>query len=534
LLHLRPGEIFASDFRIERPLAVGGMGAVYVVEQLSTGRKRALKLMLPSVVENPRTRERFEQEARVASQIASDHVVEVVAAGIDGTSGTPWLAMELLEGETLSARIARGGPLAPVETLEVFRQMCHALGAAHAAGLVHRDIKPDNIYLAAPRREGVPFTLKILDFGIAKLNENAQSGGDTTRAVGSPLWMPPEQTSAGAVLPTADVWALGLVAFHCLTGRNYWRSGNSEHATLQELLREVVIDPLEPASRRSAALGVAHLLPEGFDAWFAHTVARDPRERFPDAAATLAALVPVLSGAGAWSAPPVAATTAGTHASAAATLPRAVPTRSSSSKGLVVGLVAFLGLGVLGVIGVAAFVVLGAGYYVASEPVSSAAPVSASATTPSAAPEATGSATATAAPNTRSPTTSSPKTPRAASAAKTSATPSAKASTAPKAPSVPAGYLKLGMSCAKNTSACIPCCKSGDYLSAFPECECYFKPPATSKPAGAKPRGMGCSKTKTYCAVNCCQPGDFLSPFPECACYFLPPTSGVQQPASKQ
>lgn len=174
---LQPGSVFAGDFRIERALAMGGMGAVYVAEQLSTGRKRALKLLLPSLVESERSRERFEQEARVASRIASDHVVEVVSAGVDPASGAPWLAMELLEGETLAGRVERAGPLPPAETLEVMRQLCHALGAAHASGLVHRDIKPENLFLARPRRDGVPFTLKILDFGIAKLTEDVRARG---------------------------------------------------------------------------------------------------------------------------------------------------------------------------------------------------------------------------------------------------------------------------------------------------------------------------------------------------------------------
>lgn len=147
---LQPGSVFAGDFRIERALAMGGMGAVYVVEQLSTGRKRALKLLLPSLTENEKSRERFEQEARIASRIDSDHVVEVVAAGVDPTTHAPWLAMELLEGETLAERITRGGPMRPVEVLEVMRQLCHGLGAAHATGLVHRDIKPENVFSPRP------------------------------------------------------------------------------------------------------------------------------------------------------------------------------------------------------------------------------------------------------------------------------------------------------------------------------------------------------------------------------------------------
>jgi serine/threonine protein kinase len=329
---VQPGQIFAGDFRVEQPLAMGGMGAVYVVTQLSTGRKRALKLMLPSLVENPRTRERFEQEARIGSRIQSDHVVEVVAAGIDPESGAPWLAMELLEGETLAQRIARSGPLGPAVTLEVFRQLCHGLGAAHAIGLVHRDIKPENLYLAVPRREGVPFTLKILDFGIAKLGEDVRGSGSATGAVGSPLWMAPEQTDTSGVGPPADVWALGLVAFFCLTGLPFWRAANSAEATLPGLFKEVLVDPVVPAGVRAAELGVAQLLPFGFDAWFSRTVVRQPGQRFADAARALAELHVVLAPP----APTIGFDTASGAPAVAATLPRnpSYPDFRASSPGV--------------------------------------------------------------------------------------------------------------------------------------------------------------------------------------------------------
>jgi serine/threonine protein kinase len=153
-LDLREGAIFADQFRVVRPLARGGMGAVYVVEQLATRRERALKLMHPTLVSDERSLERFGREAQVSARIESDHVVEVIAAGVDRASGTPWLCMELLRGEDLAARLARG-PLAPAETREIVRQLGHALGAAHRAGIVHRDLKPENLFLAVSRREGV-------------------------------------------------------------------------------------------------------------------------------------------------------------------------------------------------------------------------------------------------------------------------------------------------------------------------------------------------------------------------------------------
>jgi serine/threonine protein kinase len=393
--NLQPGDVFAGDFRVERPLAMGGMGAVYVVEQLSTGRKRALKLLLPSLVENPRTRERFEQEARIASRIESDHVVEVVGAGVDPQSGAPWLAMELLDGETLHARVQRTGPLSPAETLEVFRQMCHGLAAAHAAGLVHRDIKPENLYLAIPRREGIPFTLKILDFGIAKLTADVRGTSGATGAVGSPLWMAPEQTTPSGIVPATDVWALGLVAFHCLTGRSYWLVANAEDATLQGLLREVLMDPIEPASARAARLGVGHLIPPGFDAWFARAVSRDPSHRQQHASEALASLHVAFG-----TAPPASITYPSSHVVAAvsrapsfpelgATAPNTVasvplappPPKKSNALLWVVGI-----LGVL-LVGAIALIVIGgaaAGFYLSQDSASAAAPTSADAASPTA------------------------------------------------------------------------------------------------------------------------------------------------------
>ncbi|MCC6903137.1 MAG: serine/threonine protein kinase [Polyangiaceae bacterium] len=389
---LQPGSVFAGDFRIERALAMGGMGAVYVAEQLSTGRRRALKLLLPSLVDSERSRERFEQEARVASRIASDHVVEVVSAGVDPGTGAPWLAMELLEGETLAQRVERSGPLGPAETLEVMRQLCHALGAAHGAGLVHRDIKPENLFLARPRRDGIPFTLKILDFGIAKLTEDVRGRGGATAAIGSPLWMAPEQASAAGVGPTADVWALGLVVFHCLTGRHYWRCATAPDATLQGLLKEVMLDPLAPASGRAAEQGTAALLPAGFDFWFSRTVVREPAQRFSDANQCLAALGPLLEprSVGGSSVVPAAFTgTMPTHAASA-------PPRSASKVPWVLGGVALLATGA---VIVAAVALVGLGMYGARETTAPAATSATSLTaTPLASPSPSSEASTTPAP----------------------------------------------------------------------------------------------------------------------------------------
>lgn len=287
LHHFPPGAVFGRDFRIVRPLRAGGMGAVYVVDQLSTGKQRALKVMAPELAMDPATRERFVLEAKAAAKIESDHVVEIVTAGVDEQTGAPYLVMELLKGEELSDAIQRTGALPIGDVAEVLSQIGHALEQAHGNGIVHRDLKPENVFLAASKRRDAAFTAKILDFGIAKLVADSQKTG--TQPLGTPLFMAPEQTDRkGKISPATDVWALGLMAFLLLTGKDYWREADG---SLPMLLREVCIDELPPASVRAAELGVAHLLPQGFDPWFGGCVRREVDERFPDAGAAVRAFM---------------------------------------------------------------------------------------------------------------------------------------------------------------------------------------------------------------------------------------------------
>ncbi len=292
-IDLSPGAIIGRDFRVVRPLAEGGMGAVYVVEQISTAKPRALKVMHAHFAADPRSRERFVQEARAGGQVASDHVVEVVTAGVDEATGTPWMVMEFLDGETLDAAITRRGGLPMDEAWEVFSQFGHALAAAHAVGIVHRDLKPENIVLATPRRAGALFTVKVLDFGIAKLL--TERAGTNTQAIGSPHWMAPEQTMEGTPIgPPTDVWALGLIAYHTLTGTEFWKHANDTDGNIVPLMVEIGAKPIPPASVRATEQGRAHLLPTGFDAWFGRCVTRDIDARFVDGAEATAALLPML------------------------------------------------------------------------------------------------------------------------------------------------------------------------------------------------------------------------------------------------
>ena len=289
---LQLGSVFAGDFRVVRKLAAGGMGAVYLAEQISTGRQRALKIMQASLVGSAELREKFGLEARVGARIASDHVVEVVGAGVDAATGIPWLAMELLVGDDLSAVIKARAPLGREEVVSIVGQICHALSAAHTAGIVHRDLKPENVFLAESRRAHGATTVKLLDFGIAKVLEAAR--GWNTGALGSPLWMAPEQTERDVrISPSTDVWSLGLVAFAMFTGKPFWLAATAGDLALSAFLRELVLDPIPTASERARELG-APAPPAGFDAWFARCVDRDREARFPDARAAYLALVEAL------------------------------------------------------------------------------------------------------------------------------------------------------------------------------------------------------------------------------------------------
>jgi serine/threonine protein kinase len=193
---------------------------------------------------------------------------------------------QVLEGGRMAAVVVRGaayglGPQ-PLErgsaadwdvTAEILEQIAHALAAAHDVDVVHRDLKPDNVFLATARTAGASFMVKILDFGLAKV---VSASPQNTAAIGSPLWMAPEQMQVDALLsPATDVWAYGLIAFRLFTGRFYWQRIDGSVAVW---MKEAVLDPMPPASERAKEQGAS--LPPGFDAWFAKAVARDPGERF--------------------------------------------------------------------------------------------------------------------------------------------------------------------------------------------------------------------------------------------------------------
>ncbi len=291
---MRPGSVLGGDFEITGPLARGGMGTVYTATQRSTGLVCALKVMHPELLDQERSRERFTREAELCARIESEHVVKVIASGIEEAIDTPWIAMELVEGDDLEKVCRARGAFPLGEAREVLAQLFDAIGAAHAVGVVHRDLKPQNVLVAhAPGDPSRP-RVKVLDFGISKVSR--EQGTDTTAAVGSPLWMAPEQAQRGRLTPATDVFALALMAFRLLTGRMYWLAATQSRPAIKEILIELVVKPFASASARAKELGLAVTFPAGFDAWFERATERDPARRFADARAAWAALRPVLDG----------------------------------------------------------------------------------------------------------------------------------------------------------------------------------------------------------------------------------------------
>ncbi|MFO0609428.1 MAG: serine/threonine-protein kinase [Polyangiales bacterium] len=288
--HAARPAVVVGRYRIVREIARGGMGAVFEAEQLDLGRRVALKVMLPHLSATPKLRAYFLQEAQSSARVASDHVVQVYDAGVDAAQDALWMAMELLEGESLEARLKRG-PFEPREAWEILRQVGHALGAAHRVGFVHCDLKPPNIFLAEGRRHDTPLTVKVLDFGIARVIQEGATSALGTSVAGSPRFMAPEQAQRnGRIKPATDVWALALVAFRMLTGSHYWRQSD-----LLALLGEILLGEPCPASIRARELGVEARLPPGFDAWFDACTTRDVDARVADGAEATRRLGEVLA-----------------------------------------------------------------------------------------------------------------------------------------------------------------------------------------------------------------------------------------------
>jgi eukaryotic-like serine/threonine-protein kinase len=212
---LSPGATIGGNYRIDRTLGEGGMGVVFAVTHLKLGKRFALKLLKKALARDPETRARFLVEAQAAGQIHHPNVVEIT----DYTSlpdGSAYMVMEYLDGQPLSRMIKLGGALPALRAVTIVRDVAAGLQAAHEAGVVHRDLKPDNVFVMQ-KKDGTDLA-KILDFGVAKVAGSAKLTR-TGMVFGTPHYMSPEQASGGAIDARTDVYALGVIMYEMFTGR---------------------------------------------------------------------------------------------------------------------------------------------------------------------------------------------------------------------------------------------------------------------------------------------------------------------------
>ncbi|HET8683538.1 MAG TPA: protein kinase [Micromonosporaceae bacterium] len=268
---LGPGDLLGERYRLDERLADGGMGDVWRATDQVLGRVVAVKLLRPALLAEPGFAARFRAEAQMMAALRHPGVVEVYDYGdsTDQPDGVAYLVMAYVDGQPLASRIAEAGRLGAGETLSVVTQAARALHAAHAAGIVHRDVKPANLLVEADGR------VVLVDFGVAR-SSGATSHTGHNEVVGTALYMAPEQVTKQELSPATDVYALGAVAYHCLAGRPPFTGDNPVQVALRHLDAEP--PPLPPD------------VPEPVQALVRQAMAKDPADRFPDAAAFAAAV----------------------------------------------------------------------------------------------------------------------------------------------------------------------------------------------------------------------------------------------------
>ncbi|AKJ03454.1 serine/threonine protein kinase [Archangium gephyra] len=261
--------VLEGRYRLLSQLGAGGMGVVYLAEHLGLRKSVAVKLLRGELSREPTFARRFEQEAIAASQIGHEHIVNVTDLGRTPT-GELFYVMELLEGESLGALLLRERFLPLWRAVPILTQVCRALEAAHARGIVHRDVKPQNVMLL--QRQGQADFVKVVDFGISKVLQGQQASGLTEAGaiLGTAHYMAPEQASGGTVDARADVYAVGVLTYEVCTGSLPFRGDNTFATMLQHLEATA-----EPPSRRRPDLG----LPPELDALVLGALAKDPAAR---------------------------------------------------------------------------------------------------------------------------------------------------------------------------------------------------------------------------------------------------------------
>lgn len=282
---VRPGEVVADKYIVERTLGVGGMGVVVAARDQVLERSVAIKFLLPKLAGSDTSVQRFVREARAATRVTSEHVVRLLE--IDKLpSGTPFFVMEYLEGSDLRAYLREHGPLEPSQAVDYALQALQAVAEGHLKGIVHRDIKPGNLFLTA-RADGSAL-IKVLDFGIAKTLESDAAESSLTSSddvrLGSPAYMPPEQLQNPRDVDTrSDIWSLGATLYELLCGRPPF-----EGPGYLELASRILSSPPVPISQQDMPNG----LPRGLEQVLVKCLQKERRLRYANAADLAAALAP--------------------------------------------------------------------------------------------------------------------------------------------------------------------------------------------------------------------------------------------------
>jgi serine/threonine-protein kinase len=268
------GAIIGGRYRLEGEIGVGAMGIVRTATHTTLGHQVAIKFLLKSVMASEEARTRFEREAKLAARLgeASRHITKVFDHGLTDDN-VPYLVMELLRGESLSARLKRERRLPLGLATRIVQQLARALHVAHSAGVVHRDLKPANVFLCNPE-QGDEVEVKLLDFGIAKASadDDEQNTGQG-QVLGTPSYMSPEQVlSEKPVDARSDLWAVAAIVYRMVAGRAPFGSGPVQEIALRIMSTEAI-----PPSQ------VATDLPIELDMWMQRGLAKNPDERFQTA-----------------------------------------------------------------------------------------------------------------------------------------------------------------------------------------------------------------------------------------------------------
>jgi serine/threonine-protein kinase len=284
---LTSGQLVCEKYRVGALLGEGGMGAVYEAVEEGTGRRVALKVMLRDKHDDATQLARFQREASVAGSIDTQHIARVFDAGIDPAEGTPFIAMERLDGEDVQHLVRRLGPVRPGLALRICAQACVGLAKAHEKSVIHRDIKSANVFVA---RQGDHYLAKLLDFGVAKTRrdpssldrlDRSRSLTQTGGLVGSPLYMSPEQAiGAKGIDERTDVFSLGTVLYEMLTGK----TPHDRHDTLGRLIIAICQEPATHVQ------DLAPWVPASIAAIVHRALEINPGDRYPSALAMLDAI----------------------------------------------------------------------------------------------------------------------------------------------------------------------------------------------------------------------------------------------------